>query len=277
MKSFLLLLSLIYVSQAYGQSLISMKNGKVLTIDDQGMLQDLGNFFLPYEIKTFGGRYLVDDKRKVHTIDHNGFMYSKKDEDKVSANLEVLGDNYFISKWGKLFTLDEKGTFFENEKEKVFRKVKHKGGIFFISEVKKTPVLFAVTNLGAFLEVKVPGLDLALVNAVGGQYFTTTQGVLYTVSTDGFVYSKREMGGFKGAQLLKGGNYFFYNKGLYTVSQSGLVMSAGMAQDFGKVSFLGTNFFITTANKLYTVSASGTVRNVEFDFRASDISNFSHL
>lgn len=277
MKSFLLLLSLVFASQAFGQSLISLKNGKVLTIDDQGMLQDLGNFFLPYEIKTFGGRYLVDDKRKVHTIDSNGFMYSKKDEDKVSQNLEVLGDNYFISKWGKLFTLDEKGIFFENEKEKVFRKVKHKGGIFFISETKKIAAFYVVTNLGAFLDVKVPGLDLASVNAVGGQYFTTVQGVLYTVSNDGFVYKKKELGAFKAAQLIKGGNYFFYQKALYTVSQSGLVMSAGMAQDFGKVSVLGSNFFITTDHKLFTVSASGTVRNVEFDYKTSDISNFSHL
>ena len=277
MKSFLLLLSLVFASQAFAQSMISLKNGKVLTIDDQGMLQDLGNFFLPYEIKTFGGRYLVDDKRKVHTIDSSGFMYSKKDEDKVAQNIEVTGDNYFTSKWGKLYTLDETGVFFENKKDKLFRKIKHKGGIFFISETKRVSALYAVTNLGAFLEVEVPGLDLSSVNAVGGQYFTTTQGVLYTVSNDGFVYSKREMGAFKGAQLARGGNYFFYNKSLYTVTQSGVVMSAGMAQDFGKVSVLGTNFFITTANKLFTVSTSGTVRNMEIEFKASDISNFSHL
>ena len=75
MKKLLLAFAILTSSVAFGQWMIVMKTGKVLTIDEQGMMYDLSNFILPYQIKEMGGRYLIDEDRKIRTVDHNGFMY----------------------------------------------------------------------------------------------------------------------------------------------------------------------------------------------------------
>ncbi|MBA2404955.1 MAG: hypothetical protein H0V66_09310 [Bdellovibrionales bacterium] len=281
MKRLLLALTILTSSVAFGQSMIVMKTGKVLTIDEQGMLYDLSNFLLPYQIKQMGGRYLIDEDRKLRTIDRNGLMYSKEKEDKVPVNIEYYGENYFISKFGKMFTFDEQGFLFEAEKEREFRNVVHKGGNFVIAEkrveMKKVLALYVVTNLGKIVEVTVPGLNLEYVNYVGGQYFTTTKGVIYTVSGDGFVFSKADMGKFNGWQLKKGGNYFIVQDSVYSVAQNGILMSVASATDIGAIKHFGTNFFITQSGRLFTISASGAIRNIPLDYKLSDISQFSHL
>lgn len=281
MKSFLLALTILTSSVAYSQSMLVMKTGKILTIDEQGMLNDLSNFKLPYQIKHVAGRFLIDENRKLHTVDRNGFMYSKETEDKVPVNIELYGENYFISKFGKTFTFDDQGFLFETEKEKEFRNVKIHGGNFFIAEKrverKKTLALFVVTNLGTIVEVTVPGLNLEHVNYAGGQYFTTTKGELFTVSSDGFIYSKLSMGKFNGWELKKGGNYFVAHNSLYTVAQNGLLMSVASASDIGAIKHFGTNFFLTQDSRLFTISSSGAIRNIPWDFKLSDISLFSQL
>jgi len=281
MKSLLLALAVLTSSLAFGQSMLVMKTGKVLTIDEQGMLFDLGNFVLPYQIKQMGGRYLIDENRKLRTIDRNGLMFSKEEEDKVPVNIEFFGENYFISKFGKMYTIDEQGFMFEAEKEREFRHVKIKGGTFVIAEkkdeAKKVLALYVVTNLGKIVEVTVPGLNLELVNYAGGRYFTTSKGEVYTVSVDGYVFSKKDLGRFNGWELKKGGNYFISQNSLYSVSQSGLMMSVASLRDIGTIKYFGTNFVVTQAGRLFTISASGTIRNVPLDYKLSDISQFSHL
>ena len=281
MKQLLLALTLFTSSVAFGQSMLVLKTGKVLTIDEQGTVYDLGNFLLPYQIKQMGGRYLIDEKRKLRTVDRNGLMYSKEEEDKVPVNIEYYGENYFISKFGKMFTFDEQGFLFEAEKEREFRNVKVKGGTFVVAEkrveMKKVLALFVVTNLGKILEVSVPGLNLEQINYAGGQYFTTTRGELYTVTSDGFVYSKLSMGKFNGWELKKGGNYFVAHNSVYSVSQNGLLMSVASAADIGPIKHFGTNFFLTQNGRLFTISSTGAIRNVPLDYKLSDISQFSHL
>lgn len=280
MKSLLLAFTLLTSSLAFSQSMLVMKTGKVLTIDDQGMLYDLGNFMLPYKIKQMAGRFLIDDDRKLHTVDHNGLMYSKE-EDKAPVNIEYGGENFFISKFGKMFTVDEQGFLFAAEKEREFRNVKVQGGNFVIAEkrveMKKVLALFVVTNLGKIIEVTVPGLNLEQVNYAGGQYFTTTKGELYTISSDGFVYSKLSMGKFNGWELKKGGNYFIAHNSVYSVAQNGMLMSVATATDLGAIKHFGTNFFLTQDGRLFTISASGAIRNAPLDYKLSDISQFSHL
>jgi hypothetical protein len=281
MKQLLLALTMLTSSLAFGQSMLVMKTGKVLTIDEQGTVYDLGNFLLPYQIKQMGGRYLIDENRKLRTVDRNGLMYSKEEEDKVPVNIEYYGENYFISKFGKMFTFDEQGFLFEAEKEREFRNVKVQGGNFVIAEkrveMKKVLALFVVTNLGKILEVTVPGLNLEQINYAGGQYFTTTRGELYTVTADGFVYSKLSMGKFNGWELKKGGNYFVAQNSVYSVSQNGLLMSVASATDIGPIKHYGTNFFLTQNGRLFTISSTGAIRNVPLDYKLSDISQFSHL
>lgn len=279
MRLLILAMALIYSSIAFSQSIIVLKTGKVLTLDEQGMIYDLNNFLLPYEIKNVGGRYIIDDKRKLRTVDRNGLFYSKEKEDKVAVNIEHFGDNYFISKFGTVHTIDEQGFVFKAEKEREFRHVKAAGGNFIVAEKKveskKSLALFVVTNLGKILEVSSDELNGHTINYIGGQYFTTTNGELFTISTDGFLYSKKTMGIFNGWELKRGGNYFFNKGSLYTISQAGVLMSAGSVTDRGQIKYYGKNFFITVTDQLYTISASGSVRHTPFDYKASDISYFS--
>ena len=281
MKMLLVALTFLVSSFASGQSMLLLNSGKVLTIDDQGVLYDLGNFILPYKVKEMGGRFLIDDNRKLRTIDHNGLLYSKESEDKAPVNIEYFGDNYFISKFGRLFTVDEQGFFYSGEREREFRNIKIQGGRFFIAEKKvdshKSLALFVVNNLGALIEVKVPGLNLSQVNYTGGQYFTTSRGEIYTVSNDGFVYLKKGMGKFFGQKLKRGGNYFIANDGLYTVSDSGILMNIASPAEAVMVTHVGTNFFMTRDGRFFTISSSGNLRNIPVDFKKSDISLFSHL
>jgi len=282
MKILLMALALLASSYTYSQSMLVLKTGKVLTIDEQGMLFDLGNFILPYQVKQMGGRYLIDDNRKLRTVDRNGLMYSKESEDKAPVNIEYFGENYFISKFGRLYTMDDQGFLYAGEeKEREFRNIKIHGGSFFIAEKKveskKSLALFVVTNLGSVIEVKVPGLNLSQVSFTGGQYFTTSRGELYTVSNDGFVYSKQSMGKFYGQRLKRGGNYFIALDGLYSVSQSGLLMNVASSADLGMISHLGVNFFMTRDGRFFTISSTGNIRKSFITFKNSDISLFSHL
>lgn len=281
MKKLLVALVILTNTLAFGQSMIVMKTGKVLTIDEQGMVYDLSNFILPYQIKHMGGRYLIDENRKLRTVDLNGFMYAKDKEEKAPVNIEFFGENYFISKFGKIFAFDEQGFLFKGERESEFRNVKIHGGNFVVAEkrdgLKKVLTLFVITKLGQTLELNVPDLNLDHINYAGGNYFTTTKGELYTVSTDGFVFSKMDMGKFNGWELKKGGNYFVAHNSLYTVSQTGMLMSVASDSDFGAIKHFGTNFFLTQEGRLFTISATGSIRNLPLDYKLSDISEFSHL
>lgn len=282
MKRFLLAFTLLSSSLAFGQSMLVLKTGKVLTFDDQGMVYDLGNFLLPYQIKQMGGRFVIDEDRKIRTVDHNGLMYSKEDEDKVPVNINVFGDNFFISKFGRMFTIDEHGYFYKGEeKEREFRNVRYVGGNFVIAEKrvdgKDVLAIYVVTNRGSVVEVNVPGLKLSRVTLAGGQYFTTTDGELYTVSSDGFIYSKKDLGSFQGYMLKKGGNYFVKGHQLFTIAQNGLLNNVATSSEFSTIRYFGTNFFITRSGKLYTVSATGELRNVPFDESLSNISHFSQI
>lgn len=282
MKWLLLSLSLLIGTNSYAQSMMVLNSGKILTIDDQGMLFDLGNFLAPYQIKAMGGRYLIDDNRKLRTVDKNGFLFNKDQEDKVPGNIEYFGENYFISKSGNMFTVDEQGFLFEAGKEKEFRNILKSGGNFVIAEKKSlfrkdTLALFVITKLGQILEVNVPKLNLEMVNSAGGYYFTTSTGELFTVSTDGFVYSKKELGKFNSSSLKKGLNYFILSNKLYTITQEGILIEAMTSNDLTQVKHLGTNFFVTQDARLFTISTNGSVQVQQLDFKASDISQFSHL
>lgn len=282
MKRWLVALTLLSTSIVHAQSMIVLKTGKVLTIDDRGLVFDLGNFILPYQIKELRGRYMVDEDRKLRTVDRAGFLYSKEKEDKVPVNIETFGENYFISKFGRIFTIDDQGFVFRaEEKEREFKKLDAVGGTFFVGEKKvdgdKFPAFYVITNLGRILEVTIPNLDLTRITHTGGNYFTTSAGELFSVSADGFVYSKKDLGRFNGWELKRGGNYFLARGKVFTVAQSGIVTEVAQASEIGGIKLYGTNFFITLSGKLYTISASGELKNAPFNEKLTSISHFSHL
>jgi hypothetical protein len=54
-------------------------------------------------------------------------------------------------------------------------------------------------------------------------------------------------------------------------------MSVASVADIGAVKHYGTNFFITQDGRLFTISSTGAIKNVPFDYKLSDISQFSQL
>lgn len=260
----------------YAQSLIVLRNGKVITLDSSGAIQDLGNFMLPYKIKHIGGRFLINDKRKVFTVDERGYFYSKEQEDKVVQNIEHVGENYFISKRGTIFSVDRAGTLYEIKRDKEYKNLVHSCGTFFVSEYrnsefKKEKALFVVTELGTVVRAAIDASVIDRINYCGGRYFTTVGGTLYTVSTDGYVYAKEDR--FQGYELKRGSNYFITRDGIFTVANSGILQSAGNTP--GNITHFGANFMITQEGKLYTVSESGALRVSELGFLIPEISHFS--
>ena len=281
MKKFMLLALSFYSTLSFSQSMLVMNNGKIITIDQAGLAYDLGNFHLPYEIKYMGGRFFIDKDRKVHTVDRNGNYFNKNESDKVPSDIEVMGENYFISKRGTLYTIDDNGFFYEVSKEREYRNVTAKGGNFFVAEKKddgkKFLALFTVNASGQVSEVKQDGLNVGAINYAGGNYFTTGTGELFTVSSDGFVYSKKDLGKFNGWQMKRGHNYFTFQSKIFTVADSGVLIDAGPALLLGDIKTFGTNLFISTGNTVFSVSDTGSLQRVNLKVEVSNISTMSHL
>ena len=281
MKKLTLLAFSLYSAFSFSQSMMIMNNGKVITIDKAGIANDFGSFMLPYEVKFMGGRYLIDKDRKVRTVDRNGMFFSKADSDKVASDIEYLGENYFISKRGTLYSVDDSGFFYELSKEREYKELTHKGGNFFVSEKKadgkKYKAFFVINSSGQVNEIKMAGLNVDAINYVGGNYFTTAMGELFTVSTDGFVYSKKELGNFTGHMMKRGHKYFFYQSKVFTVSDNGLVNDAGPSLLLGDIKTMGTNFFINAASTVFSVSDTGTIQRVTLKVEVPLISTMSRL
>lgn len=282
MKVSLLIFTLFLSNLSIAQSILVLGNGKMMTVDDQGMISDSGSSILLEEVRNMGGRFIIDKDRRIRTVDRAGFLYTKDKQDKAPIKIEHFGDNFFISKLGRIFTIDEQGQLYEGEsKEKEFRNVKIRGGNFLIAQKKvdseKTLALFVVTHFGKVIEVNVPGLNLESVLYAGGQYFITDRGTIYTITNDGQVFLRKDVGSIRGHEMRMGGNYFFTDSSLYTISQAGILSAVGMTNDFGRVRAFGTNFFVTQDNRLFTISSSGNVRSVPTDFSLSTISLFSQL
>ncbi len=165
MKVSLLICSLFISSFSFAQSMFVLNSGKVITIDDQGMVFDSKGTVAPDQVRHLGGRFIIDQDRRIRTIDRAGNIYTKEKDDKSPIKVEHLGDNYFVSKFGRIFTIDENGYLYEGEsKEREYRNIKLKGGNFLIAEKKidsqKVLVLLVVNHFGKVLEVQVPGLNL---------------------------------------------------------------------------------------------------------------------
>lgn len=257
----------------FSQSYLILNNGVTLTTDKAGFIYDFGHFNLPYKINLAGGQYFTLDN-KLSTVDINGFLYEKgKKIEKVKAK----GSNFVITD-DALVTIDSKGFYYEFDKDsKIFKKVTLFGGNFFLvkpDDKKNIIDLYTVNDKGNYFKVNVDGLNPADIVSVGGTYFQTKTGVIYTVSKDGFVYSKaaQKVGGI--AKI--GGNFFIDSAGLlFTVSEDGFLMLPILPANIkvAEVSKLGANFMIDTSGRVFTVDKTGAMaeRSINHDLSQTKI------
>jgi hypothetical protein len=279
MKSFIASALMLISLNVFSQSYVVLSNGITLTTDKAGFIYDFGHFHLPYKINVRGHNFFIEEK-KLSTIDVNGFLYEKSGiKANKLANIKGFGGNFFINDDNHLFTIDARGFFFQYDKDdKIFKKVVSYGGNYFLvkPEDKKPAVdLYTVNDKGNYLKMNIPGLNPADITALEGNYFLTKTGVIYTVSKDGFVFSKADMP--IGPITKAGGNYLISNGLIYTVSEDGLFILPVLPLNFKifDLKTFGANYMIDSEGRIFIVDKAGNIaeRSSTHDLRNAKINS----
>lgn len=273
MKKLLILATLGLSFQSFAQSYLILNNGVTLTTDKDSYVYDFGHFIAPYQVNLNGGQFLVQDEKLI-TIDEKGFLYRK---DEKVKKVKGKGTNYFITDNNNLYTIDAAGFFYKFDKEAAVKKAANFGGNFFTvnaDEKKKIVDLYTLNTKGNYFKTNVAGLNPADIATFGGSFFVTNKNVVYTVSKDGFVFSKAEVK--VGAIKKAGGNYFVDAAGvIFTVTNEGFLMVPTLPASLkiASIAKLGLNYFIDTDGKLFVVDGAGAIieRTIDHDLRNTKV------
>lgn len=260
MKKILALGSLMLALNSYSQSFVILNNGVTLTTDKAAFVYDFGHFILPYKVNLVGGQFLVEEEKFV-TVDEKGFLYRKTE--KAPSKIKGKGSKYLLSDSGTLYTFDASGFFYKYDKDSALKKaVKFGGNFFTVKPDDKKPLveLYTVNSKGNYFKMNVAGLNPAEITVMGGSFFQTNKGVIYTVNKDGFVISKADMK--VGAVKKSGGNYFIdASNAIYTVSEEGFLflptLPASLKID--TITKLGQNYFLDSEGKLFAIDNTGAI------------------
>lgn len=239
---------------AFSQSYFVLDNGVTISVDSMGFIYDYAHYTPLNRLTLKGGQFLLEDNNILVTVDEKGSFFRK---------LEVLptkvigkGHNYFIGDTGTIYTIDTLGYVAVTENDPKAKAATKFGGTFFTTEDE----FFVVTPDGKYAPVVIEGLKPSDIHTFGGNYFMTNRGVLYTVSEDGQIISKKASR--IGIILKKGGNYFVDTTGMiYTVTQTGELKSPGLPVSLRvqAMTKLGVNYFMDGSGKLFTVDKEGNV------------------
>lgn len=263
---FLALLALSF--NAFSQSYFVLDNGITLSVDTQGYVYDFSHFTPVARVTVKGGQYLVEDSNVLVTVDEKGGLFRKYEL--LPKQVIGKGINYFIGDNGTIYTMDTMGYVTLTEDDARIKSVNKFGGNFFASDDQ----MYVVTTDGRYVEVVVEGLRPADIITFGGNYFMTNRGVLYTVTTDGKILSKKQ--DRVGIIVKKGGNYFVDTTGMiYTVGQDGSLKLPAMPVSLRiqAISKLGSTYFLDGAGKLFTVDKEGNIfeRWINYDLKTTKI------
>lgn len=270
MKKILALGSLMLALNGYSQSYMILSNGVTLTTDKAAFVYDFSHFIFPYKVTLTGGQFFAEEGKLI-TIDSMGYLYRK--DEKAPTKLKGKGNNYIISENGSLTTVDAAGFFYKFDKDDATKKAVGFGGNFFtVKPDDKKPLvdLYTLNSKGNYFKTAVAGLNPAEITILGGTFFQTSKGVVYTISKDGFVYSKADV---KVAAIKKmGGNYFVdANNAIYTVSEEGFLMlpSLPMNLKIASITKMGQNYFMDKDGKMFAVDGTGAI--YEREMKAHDM------
>ena len=263
MKSLVLAALFCVITQTvFAQSYVILQNGVLLSVDESGLIYDFSQFVKTYEITAKGKNYIVTKDNNLTVISKEGFVYKKGDKlapKKIKAN----GGVWLLGTKGELSIITKEGFVFTYDKEDRLNKldVALSGGNFLILKGKKpeetiittineTKGLYTVFTANDLKSIK---LDLNKVTVVGGNYFVSAEGVLFTVSADGLISSKESMGNFKGLKN-KGGNFLVESNGtIRTVLSNGYLVIPYLPSTMGTVKATGYNYFVDSNDELITV------------------------
>jgi hypothetical protein len=275
MKKLLLAGLTLFSASVFSQSYIILQNGVTLTTDKFGFVYDFNHFSLPYKVSITGGNFLVEDER-LETVDENGFLFIKDPKDIKIKKINGKGLNYFITDNNHLVTIDARGFYFRYDKDSgVFRKAAKFGGNYFtVEENSRNKIfdLYTVNTKGNYFKINLAGLNPADIELFGGKYFVTRQGVLHTVSSEGFVFSKPAL--TMGKIIRQGGNFFVDDTGkLYTVSEEGFVFLPILPANLkiAELERFASNYMIDREGRIFVVDHQGLL--FEREVFAHDLRN----
>lgn len=253
---------------AFSQSYFVLDNGVTLSIDTAGYVYDFNHFTPVARVTVKGGQYLVEDSNVLVTVDEKGSLFRKYEL--LPKQVIGKGMNYFIGDNGTIYTIDTMGYATLTEDDVKMKTVTKFGGNFFTTEDE----FFVVTSDGKYVAAVVEGVKPADIITFGGNYFMTNRGVLYTVSNDGKIISKKQ--DRVGIIVKKGGNYFVDTTGMiYTIAFDGSLKMPALPVSLRiqAISKLGANYFMDGAGKLFTVDKDGNVfeRWSSYDLKTTKI------
>jgi len=260
MKKILAMGSLMLALNGYAQSYMILGNGVTVTTDKAAFVYDFGHFILPYKVTLTGGQFLAEEGKFI-SIDSQGYLYRK--DEKAPSKIKGKGSNYVIAENGTVYTFDAAGFLYKFDKDPLTKKANLYGGKFFTvkpDDKKPAVSLFTLNTKGNYFKMDVAGLNPADIAFAGGNFFQTKAGVVYTVSKDGFVFSKADMK--VGAIKKIGGNFFVdSNNAIFTVSEEGVLVLPGLPMNLkiATITKLGQNYFLDQEGKMYAVDHLGAV------------------
>jgi hypothetical protein len=265
MKKVLILGGLLLALNSYSQSYLILNNGVALTLDKSAFIYDFGHFVLPYKVNFNAGTFFAEDEKFI-SIDEQGFLYRK--DEKIPKKIKGKGNNYVIAENGVIYTFDAAGFFYKFEKDSAIKKAHAFGGNFFTvkpDDKKLSLDLYTVNSQGNYFKLNVPGLNPVDIATYGGNFFKTRQGTLYTVSKEGFVFSKAETK--VGIIRKTGGNYFIdSSNSLFTISEAGYLNLPVLPANIkvADIEKFGTNYMIDKAGRIFVVDSTGNIHQREY-------------
>lgn len=271
MKSFIALALATLSFSAFSQSYFVLENGITISTTTAGEVYDNAHYTPVSRVTAKGGQYIIEDSNILVTVDERGSFFRKYEL--LPKQVVGKGMNYFIGDNGILYTIDAQGIVHLIENNETVKTVNKFGGNFFANDQE----IFVVTTNGSFAPVVVEGLKSTDIISIGGNYFMTNRGVLYTVSSEGVITSKKQ--NRVGILVKKGGNYFVDSQGvIYTVAADGnlTVPAIPVSLRVQAMSKLGANYFLDGSGKLFTVDNAGKVyeRWLTYDLKTTKIISF---
>ncbi len=253
---------------AFSQSYFVLENGITLTVDKNGYVYDFSHYTPVARVTVKGGQYLMEDSNVIVTVDNQGSLFRKYEV--LPKEISGKGLNYFIGTNGALYIIDSMGFVTLIEGDTKMLNASKFGGNFFIVDNE----IYTVSDAGSYSMVVVEGLNAADIISFGGNYLMTNRGILYTVSSDGKIFSKAQ--NRIGIIVKKGGNYFVDTTGmLYTVADDGSLKMPALPVSLRiqAMSRLGSNYFMDGNGKLFTVDKDGKIfeRWMNYDLKMTKI------
>jgi hypothetical protein len=260
MKFIFFALALFTSQFSFSQSYMIFDNGSILTLDKFGFIYDLGNYVYPQKVTLTSGRYFIEENRILNTISEEGLLFKKFEV--LPDHYLGTGDSYFISTNGDLYTIDNNGIASVTNNER-FKFAKKFGGNFFFlpSELNENELqLYVINSQGQLIEEEnLLFLDEAIVD-VGGSYFMTNKGELYSVGFNGEVNLNNS---FRvGILSKKGGRFFVDSSGfLFSLNQAGQVVLPSIPHGLKTqmISRIGWNYFIDSSARLFVIDQDGNI------------------